>query len=377
MTHQRLDYLHLDQDGASFDAATLTTIAALAAVADTRRDVKSWRKKHDAAAVARASLASRHDAAGTNAGVNLTRDLEYSFGEVEREPYAPLSALQLFYIDSTVPQGYERMTIERVKRTGEVQEISGSEMAQVTATVKVTRHEESFPVRHYATSTKYSIFQEMADGVRRGGFRQISEELLAARDILAEHLNFRTWYGNPDSGQYGVLNYPWIPKYTLGVAFNDAASWDDLKDALARFVGRPFVESKGRTMPDTLAVSPRVYELLFRKTKTMGSSEISVGAWFIGSSGLNNGQPNNSAGIKQIVYAHELTGAGPGGTDVMIAYRRDRRSIANNVINPFGRVPLQLIGLTYHNFLYMSHGGVIMRDVQSNIIGYVTPPSAI
>jgi hypothetical protein len=372
MTHARLDFMNLGADQTRFDAATLTAIASLAAIADCQRDVTAWLKQQDAIALS----ATRRDAASTNAGVNLQRDLEFSWGEVEREAYPPNSALELFFIDSSIPEGYEYASIERVKRSGEVQEIVGSEAVQISATVKVSLQREQFPVRHYATSTKYSIFQEMADGVRRGGFRQVTEELLAAREILAEHLNYRTWFGNPQSGQYGVLNYSWIPKYVISTPFTDASSWDELKDALARFIGRPFVESKGTTRPDTLVVSPRVYELLFRKTKTMGTSEISVGAWFIGSSGLNNGQPNNSAGIKQILFAHELTGAGPGGTDAMIAYRRDRRSIANNVINPFGRVPLQLIGLTYYNFLYMSHGGVIMRDVMSNVIGYVTPPSS-
>jgi hypothetical protein len=227
--------------------------------------------------------------------------------------------------------------------------------------------EERFPIRHYATSTKYSIFQEMADRARKSNYSQVSEELRIARDILNEHANYRTWYGNPQSGQYGVLNYPWIEKYTLSTVFSDATSWDDLKDALMRFVSRPFIQSKTLRRPDALVVSPRVRELLYRKTKSAGASEISVAKWFL---------ENNSSGIREFLVAHELQGVGPGGYDVMIAYRRDRRSIANNIINPFGRLPLQLMGMTYHNFLYMSHGGVIMREVLGNVIGYVNAADA-
>lgn len=370
--HLKVDFLEGAVVGKELPADTLTAIATLAALAMPleRKDAKAWRKNLDSAAVqagASVALGQRRDSQSATAGVNLARDLEYAFSDVLREEYAPNSAMQHFFIDSSVPEGYEYMRITRIYRSGEVQEINGSETAQVSASVKISAKEERYPIRHYATSTKYSIFQQMADRVRKSNYSQIAEELRAAREIILEHANYRTWYGNPQSGQYGVLNYPWIEKYTISTAFSDAASWDDVKDALSRFVSRPFVQSKTLHRPDTLLVSPRVYELLYRKTKTSGSSEISVAKWFL---------ENNTSGIRKIDYAHELTGVGPGGYDVMIAYKRDRNSIANNIIQPFGRLPLQLMGLTYYNFLYMSHGGVIMRNVLGNVIGYVDASAA-
>lgn len=373
MTHQKVDFLEGAVIGERMPAETLTAIATLATLAMplSGKDARAWRKNMDSSAVqSGAALAQgqRRDSQSANAGVNLARDLEYAFSDVLREEYAPNSAFQHFFIDSSVPEGYEFMRITRLYRSGEVQEISGSETVQVSASVKISAQEERFPIRHYATSTKYSIFQQMADRVRKSNYSQIAEELRAGREILTEHANYRTWYGNPQSGQYGVLNYPWIEKYTLSTAFSDAASWEDVKDALSRFVSRPFIQSKTTQRPDTLLVSPRVYELLYRKTKSSGSSEISVAKWFL---------ENNTSGIRKIDFAHELTGVGPGGYDVMIAYRRDRNSIANNIINPFGRLPLQLMGLTYFNFLYMSHGGVIMRNVLGNVIGYVDATSLV
>ncbi len=361
MTHQRIDLFGTDGarlDGAALGlhAATLTTVASLCALADQHRDVRRWRKNQDSQRV-------RRDSANATAGVALARDLEFTFSEVEREEYAPMSALELFYIDSSVPEGYEWQRITRVYRHGEVQEITGAEAQEVTARVKVSVAEERFPVRHYATSTQHSFFQGMSERVRATNVSQLREEMLASREVLMEHANYRTWHGNPVTGQYGVLNYPWIEKYVIAEAFTDATAWEDIKDALMRFVARPFINSKGLRRPDALAVSPRIYELLHRKTRAAGANEISVAKWFL---------ENNTAGIKRIDFAHELQGVGPGGTDAMIAYRRDRRSIANNIINPFGRIPLQLIGLTYFNFMYLSHGGVIMRDVRSNVIGYVT-----
>lgn len=345
-------------------------ISTLAAISDPMRrsERKDWTKREDSATITRGGReARRADSQSAVAGVNLQRDLEFAFSEIEREEYAPSSAMALFPIDSSIPEGYEYSRIARIYGAGEVQEINGSEQVQVTASVKMSVQEERFPIRHYATSSKYSIFQEMADRVRKSNYSQVAEELRIARDVLNEHANYRTWYGNPQSGQYGVLNYPWIEKYTLSTLFDDSASWDDLKDALSRFVSRPFIQSKTLRRPDTLVVSPRVYELLYRKTKSAGASEISVAKWFL---------ENNTASIREILFAHELTGVGPGGFDVMIAYRNDRRSIANNIINPFGRLPLQLMGMTYHNFLYMSHGGVIMREVLGNVIGYVNAGAA-
>lgn len=358
--------------GEKLPEGTLTAIATLATLAMpyAPREAKAWRKNMDSAAVQAGAVAAagqRRDSQSATAGVNLARDLEYAFSDVLREEYAPNSAFEHFFIDRSVPEGYEYMRITRLYRAGEVQEINGSETVQVTASVKISAKEERFPIRHYATSTKYSIFQQMADRVRKSNYSQIAEELRAGREVMTEHANYRTWYGNPQSGQYGVLNYPWIEKYTISTAFSDAASWEDVKDALSRFVSRPFIQSKTTHRPDTLLVSPRVYELLYRKTKTSGASEISVARWFL---------ENNTSGIRKISFAHELTGVGPGGYDVMIAYRKDRNSIANNIIQPFGRLPLQLMGLTYFNFLYMSHGGVIMRNVLGNVIGYVDASAA-
>lgn len=327
--------------------------------------------RQDAALLSQA--VRRLDAQTPNAGFHLARDLEQAHAEITREKYPPHNALRLFFIDTSISEGVEYHTGRRIYAQGEVQEIGTSVGQVVTALSVATQQEERFPVRHYATHTAYSWFERLADGYARrngAGVSKIVEDLRVARDVLAQHANFRTWHGNVPSGQYGVLNYPWVDKYVLSVPFTDATSGADLKDALMRFADRQWIVNKQTFGSNKLGVSPRVLSLLKRKTIDNTVGGMSVYKWFLD----NNGGVGRK--IVDIEEAWELQGVGPGGTDAMIAYRDDRFGISNVMVNPFGRLPLQQTGFSFFNYMYMSHGGVKMVDVGNNCIGYVEGPTA-
>lgn len=319
-------------------------------------------------------VARRADAQTPNAGFHLARDLEQAHAEVAREKYPPHNSLRLFYLDTSISEGVEYHTGRRIYAQGEVQEIGTAVGTQVTSQVTTSQKEERFPVRHYAVHTAYTYFEQLADQYARRqgpGVSKIAEDLRAARDLLAQHANFRTWYGNAPSGQYGALTYPWVEKVVLSTPFTDASTGQQIKDALMRFVDRQWVVNKQTFGCNALAVPPRILSLLKRKTIDDTVGGMSVYRWFL----ENNGGTGRK--ITDIEEAWELQGVGPGGTDVLYAYRNDRFGVSNVMVNPFGRLPLQTQGFSFFNYMYMSHGGVKMVDVANNLIGYVEGPALV
>lgn len=304
------------------------------------------------------------DAASTQQGFYGLRSLEHVFADVLKEEYPPLNAFRLFTLDTSVPAGAQYHTLKRRYRVGEVQETSGAAGEQITARVTVQQAEERAGVVHYVTSVLYSIFEQLTDNYANEG--KIRDELLAARDMLMEHANYRTWHGNPASGIYGVLNYPWLQKVVLSDVFSSASDADEVAQLILSLMDLPHELTQTVYKPNAIAVSPRLRNLLYRLRIPDGT--MTVGNWIT---------ENNARGIKIIEEAHELQGVGPGGSDGILVYRKDRLGIMNVLVNPFSRVPVQQHALTFYNYFYMSHGGVRMPNVAGNLLAWVQVNSVV
>lgn len=299
----------------------------------------------------------REDAFSASAGLHMARQLEHVYAEVLREAYPMQNAFTLFPIDSSVPAGARTHTVRRVYQDGDAAVYRGGQSP--IPRVGVSQQEEQFPVRHYVTSFVYSLFEQLSSAFANSGL--VSELLRAARDIIQEFANQKTWYGDDTNGIYGVLNYPWLPKKVVAVAFDGSADPDDVIAELNALANFPQENSKATYRPTALVVSTRVYNYLMN-TPRGSVNDTTIGEFWL---------RTNSCGIKSIEQAWELQGVGPGGTDGVLFYRADRLGISNVIPQGFTTLPVQTLGFEDTTFAYMSHGGVIMRDVGNNILGWV------
>ena len=80
-----------------------------------------------------------------------------------------------------------------------------------------SQQEETFPVKYYVTSFLTNMFDSMS--LDMVNISDVAEKLRIARDIINEFANMMTWYGSDAHQLYGVLNYPWLPKYVVATAF--------------------------------------------------------------------------------------------------------------------------------------------------------------
>lgn len=300
-----------------------------------------------------AARAPRRDAFGAQAGMHLARDLEHVYADVLREEFPAQNAFTLFPIDTSVAPGARTHTVRRIYQSGEVAVYrAGLDIP----TVGISQQEEEFPVRHYVTSFVYDLFEALSSGYAN---TQLAAELLrTARDIMNEFANMRTFHGGDD--MYGVLNYPWLDKKVIPHRFDSATSPDVILDELQKLEQFPAENTLNTFSPNTVVTSPRVRNFLSRRY--IGDNrELSVLKKFVG----------ESANFSRVEEARELQGIGPGGTDAILMYRRDRLGIANVITQPFTTLPVQALGFDNTTFCYMSHGGVIMRNVANNVLAYV------
>lgn len=297
----------------------------------------------------------RFDAIGDFDGALAARNLEHIYEEVLREEFPPQNALEFFPIDSSVPPGARSHTIRRLEARGQAKVHRGNAPVPV---VSLAQEEQESRVRHYVIGVEFDIFELQAASYAGFGLRQELED--AAYVILQEFLNEKTWFGDDENSITGVLNYPWLPKIAITQPFSSTASVGDMLAALSYAATRAHTETNTVYQPDSLLVSPRLYRILqSARFNTPDGTRL-----------LAEFQATNPS-IRNIDQAVELQGTGPGGTDQMLFYRRDRRSIANVIPQAFTMLPAQQRGFTWEIPCYMSHGGIVMRDVLNNLLAYV------
>lgn len=303
-------------------------------------------------------MTGRRDSFSANQGLAMARQLEHVYADVLREEYPMKNAFTAFPIDTSVAPGNRTHTVRRIYQSGEAAVYrAGEEIPRVG----ISQAEEQFPIRHYVTSFVFDIFERMATG--RINISLAAELLRVARDVMDEFANLMTFFGDDANGIYGVLNYPWLDKFVMGVtaggSLADDAARQAMVNAFLELLDYPQDNTLSTFSPNTLATSGRVIRFLKRERFEDGSGDTLYDRIV------------DSDKINTIEEFRELQGTGPGGTDGVLAYRRDRLGIANVIVQPFTTLPVQEFGFEEFTYAYMSHGGVIMRNVANNILGWI------
>lgn len=301
----------------------------------------------------------RRDSFDATAGLFLARELEHRYTEVLREPLPKLDAFDRFFVDTTVQPGAKTHTARRLYGAGEVKVIRGG--SEDLGTVKLNQVEEQFPVRHYGIGLEIDIFELASSNF--ANFALYAEELRTARDLTMRFANRATWHGIPDAGVYGVLNYPWLAKSVSSVNPNTATG-DEEYSELMRLGNYAANASYEVFAPDAVIMSTRLYNHF--AAKRLGSvNDTKVLQDFLA----------NHPTITEAYSSPYLQGVGPGGTDGILFYRRDRLGISNVIVQPFTTLPIERRGFVQQTACYMSHGGVIMRDAGHNLLTWMTAPT--
>lgn len=298
--------------------------------------------------------ARRLDAVSPGNGLFLARQLEFMYNEVLRTEYAPKNAFDLFELDNRVAAGAAQHTVRRIDHVGSARYHRGD--SKNVPTVDVEQDEETFPVHPIVTGISMDIFEMQAASF--ANFNLQAELEIAAEETVMQFANDKTFTGDEDHRALGIFNYPYLPRDAAAIPFNDTQSPDAILAEMHRLANQQAERSKGRFYPDTWLMSIGLRDDLSTRKRSATTDQTILQAFL---------QDNQY--ISQVTGIFEMAQAGPGGLDYALMYKRGNvRSVANVVPQGFTMLPIQEQGFKLVIPCYMTHGGVVMRDVLNNLL---------
>lgn len=294
----------------------------------------------------------RKDAFNEGGGMFLPRQLEQVYARVLEEKHPVPNALSMFFTDTSIAPGARTHTVRRFLQDGEAMVYrAGQEVPKVG----VTQVEEQFPVRHYVTSFSTNHFEMLSADF--ANVNEFERKMRSARRVLEMFMNLKAWYGSEADGLLGVLNYPWLDKKLSSVLFDGTADPDDVVAELNSAANFPAEQSKETFQPNRMVTSTRVRNYLMN-TRLGTVDKVTIGSFFV----------ENNEFINRIESAWEMEGILGSSVDGILFYNDDQDGIANVVPQGLTSLPIQTFGFDNITYVYMSHGGIIMRDSGMNIL---------
>lgn len=306
-----------------------------------------------------ASMHSHQDGFDPSLSLAKARELEFKYAEVLREEFPSPNGF-LFSQDSSVPAGARTHTVQRYYEAGEPTVYrAGKEIPKID----LGKGEESFNIEHYVIGDDFDIFAEMSAEFM--DLNRAAEGLRVMRDALVRFANQMIWKGSAAHKLYGVLNYPWLRKFVSAQVFAPGQSTLAMVQELHRIANLPSNTSDNTFAPNAMFIGQRLYNFISTTPMSVDNSK-SVLQTFL----------EQSPSILTVRGAWELNAAGPGGTDGILAYRDDRLGVQNVVVAGVTPLAPESRGFERSQYAYMTHGGVIMRDVLNNVLAFVEGPAA-
>lgn len=298
----------------------------------------------------------RGDAFADVGGLHLPRDLEYLHAQVLEEKRPVPNAMKLFPTSQTIPPGARTHTVRRMMEDGEARWYRGG---KDVPSVGISQKEEQFPVKHIVTSIRTNHFELLSSNF--AGLNEQGRKLRTARRIMESFLNDKLWNGDDDQNYKGVLNYPFLAKKVSAVAFDGTATAADVLAEMNAAANYPTENSFSVFAPNRCATSPRVRNFLMNTQHSL-ASDTTIGEFFT----------RVNAHISVIEEAWELKDAGGTGVDGILFWADDPDAIAHEAAQGLTILPAQSFGFDNITYMYMSTGGIVMRDAGNNILLLVT-----
>lgn len=247
-----------------------------------------------------------------NEGVFFARQLEYLRPLAYDVKRAPLSALRVMRVDTSIPEGAEYVTYNQFDQAGVAKIIAN--YADDLPRADVSGKQFQAPIRSIGVSYGYSVQEIRA--ANYVGTNLDARKQAAAKRAHDEAINRFAWAGDPISGLPGFLSNPNIPTYVIPATGTGSSKlWttktpDQILADMNGLVNQVRFQSKGIHTANQVWMPLEQYTLI----KTMARSSMSdttVMEFFLAN--------NPGVSVEPII---ELDGAN-AGLDTMIALEND------------------------------------------------------
>lgn len=290
----------------------------------------------------------------------FARELEYVKARTYDIKFAPMKATSLMPVSTDAGEGAETITYRSFEETGIARIISS--YADDLPRADVRGQEFRSPVKSVGCSYGYS-HQE----IRAAMFANrplTTMQASAARRANDQKVNRLAWFGDDDYNIQGLLNNANIPSNSVpNDGTGSTTEWvnktpDQILRDLNQITNSILELTKGVEMPNTVLLPIEQYTLI-ASTPRSSNSDTTILDYFI----------RNNPYVDMVDWVPELTGAGPLGVDIFIAYDRNPDKLELQIPMPFTQYPPQERNLEFVINCESRYGGLLVYYPLSISIG--------
>lgn len=269
----------------------------------------------------------------------FARELEQIRARSYDVKYAMRKIRMLVPVDNSIDPGAEVVTYSQYDRVGVAKIIAS--YAEDLPRADVKGKQFSVTVKGIGDSYGFSVQEIRA--ARLAGKPLDARKADAARQAIEDKIDSIGAVGDTQTGLIGLLNIPSAQTYTITAGAGGQTTWNtgatpktglevikDMNSAAATVV----TTTKEVEKPDTLLIPVDKYAYI-SSTPLQSGSDTTILKFFLA----------NSPYIKTVEPWEKLTGAGAGGTNRMVIYRRDPDALQLVIPQEFEQFPPEQEGL--------------------------------
>jgi len=263
-----------------------------------------------------------------NESMVFALQLQHLRNEVMMRPYPQYKAKNLLPMQSESSPGAEEYAYIVADRVGMFRLIAN--YADDLPVTEVQGQKLVVDIAEFGGSVIYSIHDQ--ERAATAGIPLVQRKLIANRDIAEQKLDKIAWVGDAEAGLYGVANHPNITVDTVAAGASTDTEWTTKTAAeIYADLVRPFVDqatdTNGIERPDTIVMSASRMEIL--RTKFFGDNT--------GDSVMKRFREAYPDVTMDTV--EWMATAGAGGSQALLAYRKDAQKLAVEVPLPYMVMP--------------------------------------
>lgn len=295
-----------------------------------------------------------------NESAFFARELEHVKAKSYDVVYPQLKARMMIPVSYDAGPGAETITYYQYDQVGMAKIISS--YANDLPRVDVKGKPFTSPVRSLGAAYGYNVQEIRA--AQMAGKPLEQRRANAARQAIEQQINRIGFFGDSEFGLLGLIGHPNIPTDTVAAdGTGSATEWsaktpDQIIRDMNALANGIVTLTNGVEAPDTLAMPLDQFSYI-SSTPRSSTSDTTILAFFLA----------NNPYIKDVVPLVELAGAGTGGADIMIAYKRDPDKLTLEIPQDFEQFPPQEDGLEFEIACHARCGGVIVYYPLSISVG--------
>lgn len=191
---------------------------------------------------------------------------------------------------------------------------------------------EEFVNRAYRYITGYELNADEIIATVRRGIPIEARKIQLVNQVYVEHQNKMILFGDRRVNSPGFINHPAWPRMVAPFRLDSSSTTNQQLATLnagASAIDK-ITNNNSKIRPDTLLLPKRRYDYAVSQSRLNDAAPVNILKFFL----------DNNSSIKNVDWLTELEGAGPGGEDVAIFYRRDPMCFKARILDSFKPRPL-------------------------------------